>query len=202
MQLHEEKTARHLKLLIAFSFFASVVSSLIGLCFPPDLTTDPPKISETGLLMGHLQTAMLILGCTAQGIKLTEEKKMISSIGFTMMAIAQGVVFVLYVVSPQPTKENLDEIYKLYTASLFLLIPSMLLIVFYGGYPKWLNILGIAALVPWILENILYSKANRLTDAIGATDFAGQLLMNATTTCWGVYALKDTQQPANQHKKH
>lgn len=186
-----EDKEKHLRWLIAGSFFTSVVACIIGWCFPPDFSMDPPKIHEINLLMGNLQTAFVILGCTALGIKLAEEKQTIASIGFTMMAITQGVIFVLYVVSPQPTKENLDEVYKLFTASLFLLLPSMLLIAYYGEFPRWVNILGIAAVFPWIVENIIYQFQHKLSSLLGSVDFVGQLLLNITITAWGIYVLKN-----------
>lgn len=193
MRSAEETKEKHLRRLIAGSFFLSVIAGIIGWLFPPDFSVEPPKISEVGLMMGHMQTALIILGCTALGIKLTEEKKTIASIGFTMMAITQGVIFVLYVVSPEPTTENLDEIYKLFAASLFLLIPSMLLISFYSEFPKWLNLLGIAAIIPWIIENIMYFSTHKLSNAVGTADLIGQLLMNATVICWAIYTLKKSR---------
>ncbi|MFN8287664.1 MAG: hypothetical protein U0V74_12955 [Chitinophagales bacterium] len=189
-QTAKEKNVKHLKLLIAASFFTSVIAAVISWCFPPDFSVTPPKMNEVGLLLGHLQTAFVILGCTALGIKLTEEKQTIASIGFTMMAIAQGVVFVLFVISPEPSKENLDEVYKLFTASLFLLIPAMLLISFYSTFPRWLNILGMLALLPWVAENILYHLSHQLSPLVGNTDFIGQILMNITVFCWGLFSLK------------
>ncbi|HNP48550.1 MAG TPA: hypothetical protein PKK99_11445 [Bacteroidia bacterium] len=190
MKLTEERKNKHLSQLIAFSFFASVVATIISWCFPPDFTVDPPKMNEIGLMLGHLQTSLVILGCTALGIQLTEEKQTISSIGFTMMAITQGVIFVLYVVAPEPSKENLDEVYKLFAASLFLLIPSMLLIAFYSEFPRWLNLLGVFAIIPWITENFLYFYTHNLSPVVGAADFVGQLMMNTTIFFWGYFSLK------------
>lgn len=189
-RIDAEKQEKHLRWLIAGSFFASVLAGIISWFFPPDFSVEPPKISEISMLLGHLQTAFVILGSTALGIKLTEERQTIASIGFTMMAIAQGVVFVLYVVSPEPSKENLDEVYKLFTASLFLLIPSMLLISFYSTFPRWLNVFGVLALVPWTIENIIYYSSHQMSITIGTVDFTGQLMMNITVFCWGAFVLK------------
>lgn len=190
-KLTPEQKEKHLHWLIAGSFFASVIAAMIGWCFPPDFSVEPPRIDEIGLMMGHLQTALVILGCTALGIKLTEERKTILSIGFTMMAITQGVIFVLFVVSPEPAKENLDEVYKLFSASLFLLIPSMMLIAFYSEFPRWINIFSIVAVIPWIAENIMYFSAHKLSNAVGVADFIGQVFMNVTVFFWGFYSLRE-----------
>ena len=131
-----------------------------------------------------------ILGCTALAIKLAEEKQTMASIGFTMMAIAQGVIFVLYVISPEPSKENLDELYKLFAASLFLLIPSMLLIALYSPFPKGVNILGLLAIIPWVIENILYAISHKMTDIQGLFEFLGQLMLNITVAGWAFYTFK------------
>ncbi len=190
MNLSDINKEKHLRWLIAMSFFTSVIAAMASLSFPPDFSVEPPKLSELGLMFGHLQTAFVILACTALGIKLAEEKQTMSSIGFTMMAITQGVIFVLYALSPEPSKENLDEVYKLFTASLFLFIPSMLLIAVYSSFPKWLNIFGVIAIFPWVMETILYFRSHTLGDAEAAADFIGQLMINVTVAGWGVYTLK------------
>ncbi len=201
--MDEQKKDKHLRMLIAMSFFTSVVASVAGWCFPPDFSVEPPRISEIGLLMGHLQTALIIIGCTALGVKLAEEKQTIAAIGFTMMSVTQGVIFVLYVVSPEPSKENLDEVYKLFTASLFLLIPSMLLIAFYAAYPRWLNITGVIATVPWVAENIIYFQQHKLSAASGSADFIGQVLMDVTIAFWGIFELrKGTRSAKKGHTQH
>ncbi|MEP7197920.1 MAG: hypothetical protein ABI851_15485 [Saprospiraceae bacterium] len=194
MYLSEENKDKHLRILIATSLLTSVVAAIIGWFFPPDFSVDPPKINKLGLVFGHLQTAFVILGCTALGIKLAEEKQTLASIGFTMMAITQGIIFVLYVISPEPSKENLDEVYKLFSASLFLLIPSMLLIALYSNFPKWLNIFGMLSTIPWLIENILYFTNHKLTEIEGAIDFLGQLMINITVAAWAIYVLKNNSQ--------
>jgi len=190
MNVTDDNKEQHLNRLIGGSFIASVVASIIGWFFPPDFSVDPPKISEISLMMGHLQTAFVILGCTALGIKLAEEKQTMAAIGFTMMAITQGVIFVLYLIAPEPSKENMDEVFKLFVASLFLLLPSLLLIAMYSHFPKWVNILGVVAALPWTIESILYFSTHKMTDAVGLCDFLGQLLFDATFLCWAIFILK------------
>ncbi|MEP6794944.1 MAG: hypothetical protein ABJB16_11500 [Saprospiraceae bacterium] len=60
---------------------------------------------------------------------MAEEKKTIPAIGFAMMSIAQGVIFVTYAIAPSNAK-GLEEIYRIFMSSMFLLIPSMILIAF------------------------------------------------------------------------
>ncbi|MFN8278842.1 MAG: hypothetical protein U0V49_01010 [Saprospiraceae bacterium] len=190
MTTTDEKKEKQLIRIISWSFYISVLAAVISWFFAPDFSVDPPKINEIGLLLGQLQTSLVILGCTALGIKLTEEKKTLASIGFTMMAITQGVIFVLYVVAPEPSKENLDEVYKLFTATIFLLVPSMSLIAFFSEFPRWVNLLGMVAILPWIGEISLYFASHKLSDTVGMMDFIGQLMMNTTVSSWAYFTWK------------
>ncbi|MFN8166124.1 MAG: hypothetical protein U0X76_08145 [Bacteroidia bacterium] len=179
----------HLRWLIAGSFFVSIVAAFLSWLFPPDFTKDPPDFPLPGLLFGQLQTALIILGSTALGIKITEEKRILPAIGFTMLAISYGVIFVLYLVSS--SKESIEETYKLFGASLFLLIPSALLIARYSNFPKWVNVLTALYYVPWIIEVVLFfSNGNKATEIGGAIDFIGQLTFNVVVFAWGIITLK------------
>ena len=198
MTTTDEQKEKQLIRIITWSFYISVLAAVISWFFAPDFSVDPPKMDEIGLLLGQLQTSLVILGCTALGIKLTEEKKTLASIGFTMMAITQGVIFVLYVVAPEPSKENLDEVYKLFTATIFLLVPSMSLIAFYSDFPRWVNILGMVAILPWIGEISLYFASHKLSDTVGMMDFGGQLLMNSTVCSSAYFTWKNRSESSDE----
>ena len=193
MKLDEAKKIKHVAWVIAAGFFGSVIAFIASWFFPPDFSTHPPTYDPWMMRLGQMQTALYILGCTGLGLKLAEEKKTLPSIGFTMMAIAQGVIFVLYLISSAPTEDQMHEAYKMFSASLFLLIPSMILIAFYSEFPRWLNILGILSCIPYIIENILYSTYHEFNDTIMNVDGVGLVLTNIVAVSWGILILRNVK---------
>ncbi len=192
MNHSEIKKLKQVSWIAAGSFFGSVPCFPLTLLFSPipDFTQDPPTIPQTMLTLGQIGTAFLILGCVALGIKLADEKKIIHSIGFTMMSVAQGVIFVLYLISYNG-HEKLEEAYRIFSASLYLLIPSMILIAIYSEFPLWLRLLGLAGCIPYIVENITFSVTGSFNQTIMTIDGIGNILMNLTVLCWGIFVLRN-----------
>ena len=107
-----------------------------------------------------------------------------------MMAIAQGVIFVLYVVA-EPSKRIWTKVYKLFLSQVILTYSKHVFwLPFYKNFPRWLNLLGVFAIIPWITENFLYFYTHNLSPVVGAADFVGQLMMNTTIFFWGYFSLK------------
>ena len=200
MKLNEQKKILHLGWLIAGGFFLSVASFACAFFFPVDFSTDPPTFHPMIMVLGQMQTAFYILGCTGLGIKLAEEKKTIPSIGFTMMSIAQGVIFVLYLISVN-SHEKVEEAFKMFSASLFLLIPSMILIAFYSEFPRWLNIAGILACVPYLVENIIFSFTRHITMTSTMIDLTGNTMFNIVAVCWGIIVLRNAGREAEMKRE-
>jgi len=157
----------------------------------PDFTQDPPVMPQLMLTLGQVGTSLLILGCVTYAIKLVEDRNPLAAIGFTMLSIAQGVIFVLYLMSYNG-REKFDEAYRMFSASLYLLIPSLVLIALYSGFRWWLRLLGIVACIPYVTENILFHLQGKFTPAIMNIDGAGNVLFNIVFLLWGIAVLRDT----------
>jgi len=194
MQLVEnKKRTLHLAWTIATGFFLSNLAFILTMFFIPTIGADgKPIVQPITMTLGEIQTAMLILGCVALGIKLSEEKKTMPSIGFTMMSITQSVIFITYTISLN-SHEGLEEVFKVYMSSMFLLIPSMILIAFYSDFPKWLNILGVLACIPLLIENIAYANSGVLTQNLMNLDGIGQLLFSITAFFWGLWTIRNAK---------
>jgi hypothetical protein len=193
MTLEDKKRILHLAWTIAVAFFLSNLAFVMAMFFIPTMGADgKPVVMPITMTLGEIQTAMLILGCVALGIKLSEERKTMPSIGFTMMSITQGVIFITYTISLS-SHEGLEEVFKVYMSSMFLLIPSMILIAFYSDFPKWLNILGVVACVPLLIENIGYAITGELTQSLMNLDGIGQLLFSITAFFWGLRTIRNAK---------
>lgn len=193
MNLDHNKRILHLAWTISFPFFLSNLAFMVSMFFMPALGEDgKPIIHPFAATLGEIQTAMLILGCVAMGIKLTEDKKTLPSIGFTMMSIAQGIIFIIYTISLN-SHEALDEVFRIYSSSMYLLIPSMILIAFYSDFPLWLNFLGVAACVPMIMENISFAVTGKLSEWMMNLDGLSQLLFAITAFFWGYRTIRNAK---------
>ena len=193
MLLDNKKRVIHLAWTIAAGFFISNLAFIVAMFFVPTMDKDGmPVVAPVAMTLGEIQTAMLILGCVAMGIKLTEDKKTIPSIGFTMMSIAQGVIFITYTMSIG-SHESIEEIYRVFMSSMYLLIPSMILIAFYSDFPRWLNILGVIACIPMLVENIGFAIAGKISLWMMNADGIGQLLFSVTAFFWGLHTVRNAR---------
>ncbi|MBX7108087.1 MAG: hypothetical protein K1X61_05505 [Chitinophagales bacterium] len=199
----EQQKLIHVTWVSGYSFIGSILTFIAALIFIPlpDFSQDPPVIPALLMTFGQIGTSLLIIGCVAYATKLTEERKTMSSIGFTLMSVAQGIIFVLYIISFNG-EEKIAEAYRLFSASLYLLIAAILLISFFSEFPKWLKIVGVISCLPYVVENILYSIEGKLSPKLMYLDAAGNFLFNFTVACWGVFVLRSLKSELNKLKSH
>jgi hypothetical protein len=73
----------------------------------------------------------------------------LASAGFTMLAISEGLF--LATMDQPGHSANEGNI-----TAVFFMIPSFLLISYYGKFPRWLHIAGILSTLPFIILVIIY----------------------------------------------
>ena len=188
----QRKHKLHLARIIGYAFIGAAVAYLGSMLFPPDTSIDPPVIPPIMMTLGMISTALYILGCTAFSIKLTEDKKTMASIGFAMMAIAQGVTYVIFTFTIN-SHEKMDEVYRMFSACLFLEVPSMIMIAAYSNFPRWVNISGVASMVPYILEYVAFRITGHLSFWILVVDGIANVLFYLVAISWGVMILKNVK---------
>lgn len=187
----EQQKLIHVTRVSGYSFIGSVLTYIVAaLIVPlPDFTQDPPVIPMLLMTFGQIGTSLLIVGCVAYATKLTEERKTMSSIGFTLLSVAESIIFVLYIISFNG-EEKIAEAYRIFSASLYLLIAAILLISYFSEFPKWLKIAGVISCIPYIAENVLYSIERNLSQKLMYLDVTGNVLFNLTVACWGILVLR------------
>lgn len=189
MALTHKNSEYHIYAWAGWAFILSCVAFIASFFFAMDTTSEIPSISEGMLRMGQLGTAFVILGATVLAVKYAEEKDTMASIAFTLYSIAQGVVFVVYIISYN-SKENLEEGYQTFSASLFLLAPAMVLIALYSEFPKWLRWLAILSFIPYIIENISFEIDHTFNSQIMILDGIGNSLTNIMILAWGIILIQ------------
>jgi len=197
MKVSSHKHDLHLAKITGYAFIISSVCYVISLLFPVDLSTDPPIVSPWMIMFGRIQTALIILGSTSLGIKFADEKKLMPAIGFTMMAIAQGVMFVIFTFTFN-SNETMEEAFSLYSASLYLLVPAILMVAFYSDFPRWVNIIGSIAVAGFISDNIAFTIIGKIRMWIFVMDTIWNLFFSLSVFFWGVFILRELKkEPAS-----
>jgi hypothetical protein len=189
MNSSSEKHNLHLVWLIAYSFIGSAVFWVGSNFFIPDTSIDPPIVSPIMIILSRIQTVLVIVGCTAYGIKLTEEKQIIPSIGFTLMAIAQGVLYIIFTISFN-SHEKIAEAYRMFSSGVYLMIPAVLMIAYCNDFARWLRISGIVFVGLMCIEYISFLFVGSLTFPIIIIDTIANGIMNIVVIGWGIALLK------------
>ena len=200
MILDEQKKTKHVAWTIAIGFIGSFVAFAISFLFPPDFTKDPPQFQEASMIAQEISLALFIFGCTVIGLKLAEEKKTLPAAGFTMMAIAQGVYFILYFMNLENV-ENLKEGYNTFCGMMYLLLPAMILIALYSQFPRWVNAMGIIACLPYVVVYFMFMTTKKYSTTLDQISFVSLILFNITALIWGIYVLRNMKKELKEVKE-
>jgi hypothetical protein len=101
-------------------------------------------------------------------------------------------MFVIFTISIN-SNEKIGEAYQMFSASLFLLIPAMIMIAMYSDFPRWVNIAGIVSMIPMVAENIAFTQTGKFTMSMMIIDFIGNSLLALTTLFWGIYVWRNAK---------
>ena len=181
----EFKQTNHVILLIAISFILSAVLFFVSWMFPLQIVDGIPVMSDEIIFLGRIQSALYILGSTAFSIYLSEQKKTMVAIGFAMLSIAYGVIFVLYLISFN-TKEDLQSAYQLFMGSMNLLLPAFIIIALSAEFKWYLNLAGLLGCCFYLAENIYYHYSNSFNQTMMIIDGTGQIIFNLQAIGWGL----------------
>ena len=190
MNLTEQKKIKHVGFTIAIGFIGSFAAFAFSFLFPPDKSKDIWVMPEASMIAQEISLALYIFGCTVFGLKLAEEKKTLPAAGFTMMAIAQGVYFILYFMNLE-SPEKLIEGYNTFCGMLYLLLPAMILIALYAEFPRWVNFMGIIACIPNIMVYIKFMSTKKYDNELDFLSFISLILFNITSLIWGIFVLRN-----------
>lgn len=188
--MESAREARHIRSAIAVGFIGSFVCMIASMCFPIDFSGELPKYPKAALLLNEACYGLFIFGSTLMGIKLADDKRVMPSAGFTMLAIAQGVAFITIFEVQHFSEEEFKKSYEIMTGMLFLFLPAMWLIARYTDFPRWLNWMGLAAVVPWAVAAILFQSHAAELSTIEKVYGVGYVLVELTALCWGIRVLR------------
>ncbi len=183
----------HIAIAIAIGFILpTIITILSSILDPPDWSGNIPVYSTLSNLCFETAIALMIFGSTLMGIKLADEKKVMPAAGFTMFAIANGVVFVIFFeMMDAMSEESFVKTYNILTGYILLELPALILISFYTGFPKWINWIGILSMVPFAVSGGLFLNGYRNFVALDQISMLGFTLLNIAQVSWGILVLKN-----------
>jgi hypothetical protein len=175
--MNAEKEIKHFPTIISICFVANFLLGLTG-----SALTDLSK--EQGFLWA-IANLFFMSGCILYSIKLADEKHFISSAGFVLLGIGEGIFYII-----QSKLSHNESDYNEYMMGILALLPGLIFICWNNGFPIWLRILGLMAFIPFGIAfykmwNETYSFKTDLK-----IDGLGYLLTNITGIFWSYYAIK------------
>ncbi|MFI5134260.1 MAG: hypothetical protein ACHQD9_00275 [Chitinophagales bacterium] len=166
----------------------AIVIGFSGSCFTYVLAQLIPSYEIT-LFLEKFSVGLYLFASTVQGLSLTEEKKTMPAAGFTMMAIAQGVIFTTYF-EPNNLEGNTQS-YELFDGGLLLFFPAMILISFYHQFPIWVKTLGIISCVPFLIDYIIFEQTKHYTPVLDTVYMVAQIMLETTAVIWSIFIWKN-----------
>jgi hypothetical protein len=161
------KDKKHLSYWISFGLLLSFVFSFTGSFLGYQSSAQILLFKIDGLF------AVCAFACLAS--KTTSEGYDLAAAGFTILAISEG----LFLGTMDQKGHSGDE--ANITAVLFM-IPSFLLISYYGKFPKWLHIAGILSTIPFLTLVIIYFISNLTPGPV--MKYVVYLSYQLVTLCW------------------
>jgi hypothetical protein len=126
-------------------------------------------------------------GATVMGIKLSDERKILASAGFTMFAIAIGLsMSSLFEVFDVIDKASFEKSYFINTCSNFLYVPAILLISTFDGFKKWIHYLSIFTALIILTSGVLFMLYYRNYVVLDVITMIGYLFLSFTQLMWAL----------------
>jgi hypothetical protein len=174
MSLQQEE--KHLPLLITFCFVTNFILGGVGQAFP---------VNSFGRIFSWQWSSLAFMtGTSLYAAKLHTDKWHISSAGFILLSIGQGIIY---------TMSNLDlstEALSLFAAGIMVFFPAMLLLCYYSGFPLWLRIFGLMATLPFLVIMVKIDSQNFDMLKDQWLSAAGFIMIQLTGILWSYFALR------------
>ena len=152
------------------AFALACAMGLLGGLFPPSVSAVAYKFAD----------AVFITGCVLVAMKLARKGWDLPAAGYTVLSIAWGVFFLA------KDFRRLEVGNDIFASAFYFLLPSLVLIVFYQPFPRWVKALTLFGFVPSLIELIiLKSGAGRTYEDIVRT--TGYHLIHLVSLIWGTF---------------
>ncbi len=176
MGMSLEREEKHLPLLIAICFVTNFLLGGIGEAFPAN--------SFGQLFAWQWGSLLFMAGCSLYAAKLATDRWHISSAGFILLTIGQGIFYTI-----QNSELN-SEAQTLYASGILVFLPGMVFICYCSRFPVWLRVFGLLATLPFLMIMVKIDMKSYDNHRDNWYNIVGFLMMEIAGVCWSYYAFR------------
>ncbi len=176
---------KHLPILIAACFIFNFILGGVGQALPVG--------SFAQIFSWQWSSLLFMAGCCLYGAKLHTDKWHISSAGFILISIGQGIFYTIQ------NNSGDEAAIPVFAAGMMVFIPGMVFICYYSGFPVWLRILGLISTIPFIIIVAKIDHGNYDGEKDMWMTASGFFLTQLTSVLWGYFAMRPYKKITVQH---
>lgn len=197
---HESK----ITFFVVSAFIAQpLITMLAAVIYPPDFSKEFPLYDPNGIMLTVFGSSLGIAGLTLLGIKLADEKKVLPSAGFTMLAISMGLLLVsLFEISQVVSYEAYEKFYRIQSSGNFLYLPSMYLISAYEDFKKWIRYIGFVSSIILLSSTFMFLFGSRDFKTLETISNIGFSIMFITFFSWAYNVYINHKKVQNRMEKN
>ena len=184
MGLRQEE--KHLPILIAICLAGNFITGGIGQIFP--------SRSFWQLFSWQWGSLLFMAGTSLYAAKLATDKWHISSAGFILLSIGQGIIFTL-----QNTGFS-KESQALFASAVMVFLPGMFFLCYYSGFPVWLRISGLVTMIPFLITMIKIDNQRFDINKDMWLNITGFVMLQFIGICWGYFAVRPYKKTTVQQR--
>jgi hypothetical protein len=174
-----EREERHLPILISICFAGNLIFGGLGSLFPQGYFWQ--------IFSWQCGSLLFLAGAALYAAKLATERWHISSAGFILLSIGQGLFFALQ------NSNSAEEFLPGYASGIMAFIPGMLFLCYYSGFPVWLRVYNLVAMLPFVIVLVkIDMKSMDLTRDM-KYNMAGFFMTQVAGVLWSYYSLRPYQ---------
>lgn len=180
-----EREQKHLPILIAICFAGNFVLGGLGQLFP---------LNSFGQLFSWQWGSLLFMaGASLYAAKLATDKWHISSAGFILLTIGQGLFYTIQ--NNSFTKET----ESIYASGIMVFVPAMIFLCYYSGFPVWLRIFDLLAMLPFLVVMIKIDMKKFDMQKDEWLNIPGFVMLQLAGIFWSYFALRPRKKMKTNH---
>jgi hypothetical protein len=171
-----EREQKHLPILISVCFVGNFLLGGLGELFAPN--------SFGQVFSWQWGSLLFMAGGSLFAAKLATEKWHISSAGFILLCIGQGIFYTMQ--NKLPADASTSD----FATGIMVFLPGMLFLTYYSGFPVWLRIYNVIAVLPFLFVMIKIDMMNYVEAKDMPYNIAGFAMTQVAGIFWSYFAIR------------
>jgi hypothetical protein len=181
-----KREEKHLPVLITICFVGNFILGGIGQAFHD---------GSFGQLFAWQWASLLFMsGTSLYAAKLHTDKWHISSAGFILLSIGQGLIYTMQ--DSGFSKES----QALFASGIMVFLPGMVFLCYYSGFPIWLRMIGLLSMLPFLVIMIKIDMQQYDREKDAWINSIGFILLQVIGIGWSYFAIRPYKKVAIQNQ--